>query len=237
MNAVLEVRGVRKRFAGVTALDGVDLQVRRGEILAVLGPNGSGKTTLFNVISGFLKPSAGEVLFHGSCINGAPPYRLAGRGLVRTFQQAMSFQALTVRENVEVAIHATGRRKLADVADILDMCGLGASADKPASILPYGKQRNLGVAIALAAGPELLLLDEPAAGLGDEASSDLARLIRHINAQGVALMLIDHDMPFLLPLADRVVVLEAGRTLAEGTAESIVQNQKVIDVYFGHDNI
>jgi len=235
VSRVLEVRDLKKRFAGIAAVDGIDLSAESLEILAIIGPNGSGKTTLFNLISGFLKPTAGDILLNGERINGIPPHRLVRRGLARSFQQAMSFPNLSVRDNVEVPIHASGRRHLGDVTRILELCGLSEQEHMPANTLPYGKQRNLGIAIAMATRPQLLLLDEPAAGLGDDAARDLARLIRSIREQGVTLVVIDHDMPFLLPIADRVIVMETGKKLFEGTAADVLAHERVIEVYLGHD--
>jgi branched-chain amino acid transport system ATP-binding protein len=235
MTALLEVRSLTKHFSGVAAVDGVDMAVALGEIVAIIGPNGSGKTTLFNLVSGFLRPTAGDIRFCGRRTNGIPPHTLVTGGLARTFQQAMSFPSLTVRENIEVPGLVSKRKKGVELGRILDMCNLAEQAAMPAGILPYGKQRVLGVAIALATSPKLLLLDEPATGLDDEASHDLARLIHAIREEGVAVVVIDHDMPFLLPLADRVIVMEAGRVLFEGTAESVMSHERVIEIYLGND--
>jgi len=235
LSAILNVAGLTKHFQGVAAVDGIDMSVEANEILAIIGPNGSGKTTLFNLVSGFLKPTSGEIVFDGERINGQQPHRLVRRGLVRTFQQAMSFPDLTVFENVGIAIHAVGRLASSDVDPIMQKCGLTDVAYLRASTLPYGKQRKLGVAIALATRPRLLLLDEPAAGLGDDAAVELSALIRNIRTDGVSVVLIDHDMPFVLPVADRVIVMEAGRKLFEGLPKDAVANRQVVEVYLGHD--
>ncbi|WP_109793451.1 ABC transporter ATP-binding protein [Minwuia thermotolerans] len=234
MTAMLEASGLTKHFAGVAAVADLDVEIRRDEILAVIGPNGSGKTTLFNLLSGFLRPSAGRIAFEGRRVDGVAPHRLVRGGMARTFQQAMSFAGLTVRENVEVSIHAVGRRGFHEVDRILEECGLAEVPDYEAGTLPYGLQRNLGIAVALATVPKLLLLDEPAAGLGDEAARSLAALIRNIRDQGVTVAVVDHDMPFLMPLADRVLVMEAGRKLFEGTSDEVMSHDRVIEVYLGH---
>ena len=231
--ALLDVENVTRRFGGVVALGGVDLQVEPGEILAIVGPNGSGKTTLFNVISGFMKPSSGAIRFDGARIDGLGPVRLAKLGLVRTFQQAMCFQGLTVRANVEAGRLGAGAHRADALDRALSLCGLTGLADVRAGDLPYGSQRKLGVAVALATSPRLLLLDEPAAGLSDEASGDLATLIRTVRNESVTVVVIDHDMPFVLPLADRVVVLDAGKKLFEGTPDEVRSHAKVVEVYLG----
>lgn len=234
MTAMLEVAALTKAFSGVAAVDGMDFHVADGEIIAIIGPNGSGKTTLFNLISGFLRPTQGRIIFEGHRIEGVSPHKLVRSGMARTFQQAMSFAGLTVRENVEISIHAVGRKGFHDVGDILTQCGLSHVANHQAGTLPYGLQRNLGIAIALATGPRLLLLDEPAAGLGDEAAHSLAGLIRSIRDQGTSVVVVDHDMPFLMPLADRVLVMEAGHKLFEGSPQEVKSHERVIEVYLGH---
>lgn len=236
MTPTLAVQDLKRHFGGIAAIDGLDLHVLPNEILAICGPNGSGKTTLFNVISGVLKPTSGTVLFEGQRIDGFPAHRVVARGIGRTFQQAMAFPALSVRENVEIPLCAlTG--SYADVDAILAQCGLAADAGQHAAVLPYGKQRNLGIAVALATRPKLLLLDEPSAGLGDEACYGLASLIRTIRGGGVTVVVIDHDMSFLLPLADRVIVMDAGKKLFEGTPDQVLAEERVIEVYLGNDLI
>jgi ABC-type branched-subunit amino acid transport system ATPase component len=229
---VLEVRGLTKRFAGVTALSGVDLEVRRGEILALVGPNGSGKTTLFNVVSGFQAPTAGTVVFEGTAITGRRPERVNQLGLARTFQQAMAFGTFTVAENLALA-QLAHRDDPRHRAELLDLCGLGAVAGVVCGELPYGSQRKLGVAIGLATRPRLMLLDEPAAGLSDADAEDLARLIQALPGQGVSVACIDHNLPFLLPIADRVVVLDAGRKIFDGEPRAARRSPAVVEAYLG----
>jgi branched-chain amino acid transport system ATP-binding protein len=234
VSPILAVQDLKRHFGGIAAIDGLDLHVLPNEILAICGPNGSGKTTLFNVISGVLRPTSGAVLFEGQRVDGFPAHRVVARGIGRTFQQAMAFPALSVRENVEIPLCAlTGSEP--DVDAILSLCGLAADAEQQAGMLPYGKQRNLGIAVALATRPKLLLLDEPSAGLGDEACHGLANLIRTIRSGGVTVVVIDHDMAFLLPLADRVIVMDAGKKLFEGTPDQVLAEERVIEVYLGND--
>ncbi len=233
--SLLQLTNLTKRFRGIAAVDGLELSVKENEILAIVGPNGSGKTTLFNLISGFLKPSAGEIIFDGAQIGGERPDRLVRRGIARTFQQAMSFPQLTVYENVAIPMYASERSSSTDIDRILSKCGLQGVSRHQASTLPYGKQRKLGIAIALATRPRLLLLDEPGAGLGDDAATELSALIRDLRDEGRTVLLIDHEMPFVLPIADRVVVMESGRKLFEGTSDDLVADPRVIEVYLGHD--
>jgi branched-chain amino acid transport system ATP-binding protein len=194
--SALEIRGLRKVFGGVVALDTVDLSAELDEILGIVGPNGSGKTTLFNVVTGVLKPTAGSVRWQGEEVAGNPAHEIARKGLVRTFQQAMSFQALSVGENVLIAHEhgaAAGRRGMAP-QEILDFVGLAGREHETAGSMPFGNLRRLGLALALAARPALLLLDEPAAGLNDQETEQLARLIQELPGRGVGVCLIDHDM-------------------------------------------
>ena len=232
MSAVVEVSGLRRHFGGIAAVDGIDLTLGEGEILAVLGPNGSGKTTLFNLISGFLRPDAGRVTFAGQNVAGWPAHRITRLGLARTFQQGAMFPNLSVRDNVTVPARISG---VGDVDAILDLCGLSDAAADPAAALSFGRQRNLGIAIALATRPKALFLDEPGAGLGDEAARTLSELIRRTRDRGVSVAVIDHDMSFLLPIADRVMVLESGRTIFEGTSDEVLRDDHVIRVYLGQD--
>ncbi|WP_213451417.1 ABC transporter ATP-binding protein [Rhizomonospora bruguierae] len=231
----LTVRGLTKRFAGVTALAEVDLEVRAGEILAVVGPNGSGKTTLFNVISGFYRPTTGTVVFDGVPLTGKKPDRINQLGLARTFQQAMAFTTGTVRENLEIAQLAhtddPGWR-----AELIALCGLTEVAETMCAGLPYGLQRKLGVALGLATRPRLMLLDEPAAGLSDTDADDLAALITSLPQQGVSVACIDHNLPFLLPIADRVVVLDAGRKIFDGAPEEARGSAAVVEAYLGESD-
>ena len=234
MPALLEARDVRKQYGGVAALAGVSLDVAEGEILGVLGPNGSGKTTLFNVISGFTPPTGGSVTFLGHPIGGKRPRAIVRYGLTRSFQEAMCFRSFTVRESLALVPRA--RRPAANPIDpdaALRICGLEEVADSPSGDLPYGTQRKLGVALALSTGPRLLLLDEPGAGLGDDETEDLAAVIGSLPSYGISVMCIDHNLPFLLPIAHRIVVLDAGVQIYDGSPEDVAKSEAVVTAYLG----
>lgn len=237
----LRVEDVKRDFQAVCALDGVDLNVREGEILGIIGPNGSGKTTLFNCVSGFLGLTAGRVIWNGRDISGWPADRIARHGLVRTFQQQMHFMG-TVEESCRIALESWNgighqeRIRLPihrSVDDVLDFCGLTGVADMPSTALSYGQARTLGLAVALAAGPRVLMLDEPAAGLNDQEGEALQALLQRIRDAGVTIVVVDHDMRFLMPLCDRVIVLDAGSVICEGVPEQIQSDDRVIAVYLG----
>lgn len=239
---ILEVRGLSKNFAAVQALRGVDISVRSGEILGVIGPNGSGKTTLFNCISGYLRPSAGDIYWRGQRVTGWALDRVARHGLVRTFQQPMLFASASVRESGMTALEALtafGHRDIAplnlprDVDGLLSFCGLNEVADSPSAGLPPGLIRKLGVLMAVGTFPYLLMLDEPAAGLNDVESAELGELLRRVRDAGVTLVVVDHDVSFMMPLCDRIVVLDAGQKLCEGTPREVQADQRVIAAYLG----
>ena len=234
---LLEVRDISKRFGSVDALTTVSLEVEAGERVALLGPNGSGKTTLFNSISGVLAPNGGSVHFEGRTVTGWSTNRLARRGMVRTFQHASVFPGLTVEESVQVALEMI-RRKSDDktfysLDQILSVCGLDRQCDVLGSDLPYGSARRLNVAVAMAAHPRILMLDEPAAGLNDWETEDLRVALTELNEHGIALLVIDHDMPFISGLCQRAVVLAAGAVLARGTLDEIRNDHEVRRVYLG----
>lgn len=232
---LLEVEHVARKFGAVAALTDVSLFIDDGERLAVLGPNGSGKTTLFNVVSGLFPPNGGKVRFENKDITGWSLHRSARAGLVRTFQHSMVFPRLTVEENLSVALGRGIRRPgLPSTVDSLVALGdLAAVRRRKAGDLPYGFTRRLNVALAVGAGPRLLMLDEPAAGLNDQESAGLAAMLRELNGAGLTLCVIDHDMPFIAGLCSRTVVLNAGSVLAEGTPEEIGRHPEVMRVYLG----
>jgi branched-chain amino acid transport system ATP-binding protein len=248
--SLLRLQAITQRFGGLIALDSVWLDVASGGVTAIIGPNGAGKTTLFNAISGFRAPTEGRILFADEDITGSPPQEVAKRGLVRTFQLVQLFETLTVRENVKVArhLHTSGglvsallpfrshsieAQVDASARDLLRQVGLEAHADTLANALPYGQKRLLEIARALAAEPKLLLLDEPAAGLNRGETTRLADLIRGIAARGVTVLLIEHDMSFVMNVADRIAVLDFGRLIAQGTPAEIQKNKDVIAAYLG----
>ena len=240
MSPVLEIRGLRKQFGGVTALAGVDLAIEDGEILGVVGPNGSGKTTLFNVVTGVHKPSAGRVLFGGRDITGLAPHAVSRAGIGYTFQQAMAFAGLGVLENVQIASEHGRVDVGADYPwptplALLDFVGLKPLAEEKAGVLPFGSLRLLGLALALATRPALLLLDEPAAGLNDRETIALVGLVRRLPGHGITVCIIDHDMKLMQMLCRRLAVLDFGSKIADGPTETVLADPTVLRVYLGGD--
>jgi branched-chain amino acid transport system permease protein len=247
---LLAVRTVSKSFGGVRALDRVSLELRRGEILGLIGPNGSGKTTLVNAISGLCPIDAGEIRFGGKRCDGQPPFTLVRRGLARTFQNLNLVDTMTALDNVAIARVAAeriglGRAVLASGDDprqewaranalfLLERLGVGDVALRPVGELPHALRRRVEIARALALEPDLVLLDEPAAGLSEAEQLGLADQLMALRTDGVVLLIIEHNMPFLMPLADRVVCLDQGRVIASGTPEQVANNPLVIEAYLG----
>jgi len=235
--AGLVVEGVTKDFVGLRALDSVSLGLERGEILGLIGPNGSGKTTLINILTGFLKPTAGQIRIDGVDITNWSPHRIAPLGLARTFQTIKLFLGLTVLENVEVAAvsaalpRARARRRAYEALERLGVAGL---ADHPAGGLPYGAERRVEIARALATGPNYMLLDEPAAGLNQSESDDLLESLASIPQDtGCGILIVDHDMRLIMRLCHRVHVLNYGKTIGEGMPEQVRQNAAVVQAYLG----
>jgi branched-chain amino acid transport system ATP-binding protein len=255
VSAALRVVNVSKRFGGVAAVSDVMLEVSEGSLTALIGPNGAGKTTLFNLITNLFPPSSGDIFFYGTSLNRLSPGQIAGLGLIRTFQTARVFPAMTVLENVLVGAHrhirrhavkqmlwlASARREERELtvrADaFLDLAGLARFRDDAATDLPMGSQKLLEVVRALMARPRLLLLDEPAAGLNDRETVELASLLRAIRDCGVTVMVVEHNMSLVMGVADQVIVLDAGTLVAAGTPEDIRQNARVIEAYIGQDEV
>jgi ABC-type branched-subunit amino acid transport system ATPase component len=246
---ILEIKNLTKHFGGLTAVSGLDFDVHEGEILGMIGPNGAGKSTTFNLIAGAFSASGGEVRFSGEPVLGLPPHRIAAKGIMRTFQHNLPFGGMPVIENVMVGAHTrftstlwsvvAGNARKEEVekrraaGELVEFVGLGELRDADVTTLSFGQGRLLEIARALAGEPKLILLDEPAAGLTPAELERLAGIIRGIAARGIAVLLIEHDMHFLLPLAHRVVVLNFGAKIADGTPGEIRANPAVTDAYLG----
>jgi ABC-type branched-subunit amino acid transport system ATPase component len=249
--AILELGHVSKRFGGLRVLTDVSLDVVAGTVQALIGPNGAGKTTLLNIVSGYLAPDTGAVRFRGRDVTGWPASRRVAGGLARTFQIVQVFGHMTVLENVLCGFHlqvtqsplgavlglrgvrAEERRLRERGRELLALVDLASSADEPAGVLPFGLQRRLEVARALATRPAMLLLDEPCAGLSTPEVHDLAILLRRLAADGMALLVVEHHMPFVLDVAERVAVLDSGELIADGPPGAIRANPRVVEAYLG----
>jgi branched-chain amino acid transport system ATP-binding protein len=252
----LEVNGLTKRFGGLVAVSEVSLRIKEGEIVGILGPNGSGKTTLLNLLAGLLVPTSGRVVWRARDISGTKPETIAALGLVKTFQNPQLFAELTVRAHVMIASHLALKRLLgfgryktffgskatddelqARADRVLKLCRLEKAADKTASTLSYGEEKMLGVAMAMMCEPKLLLLDEPASGLGQEEIVNLGLVLRDLRDHGTTLCIIDHKVAFLAEFAHRLVALQNGTKIAEGSPRDVLANQSVITAYLGRQNV
>lgn len=251
--AILEVKELSKYFGGLAALSDLDLTIDEGEIRGIIGPNGAGKTTLFNVISGVYRPTKGSVIYQGSNISSLSPDQIAEKGLVRTFQRTALFHDFTVLKNVTIARHLHAkegvfgaifgtaqqmeRENEAKALELVEFMGLGGLKDELAMNLPHGHQRALGVAIALATEPKLLMLDEPVTGMNPTEKQHMLQLIKKVRDQGITILLVEHDMRTVMGLCTYISVLDFGKKLTEGLPKEIQANKAVIEAYLGGEEI
>ena len=253
--ALLEIRSVSKYFGGLAALSDFDMEINEGEIRGLIGPNGSGKTTLYNVISGVYRPTSGTVVYQGEDISHLPPSTIAKKGLVRTFQHTALFMDFTVLQNISVGRHlhagqnvfgvigntsstrGVEREAMKKAEEIVDFMDLNEIKDELAVNLPHGYMRALGVGIALAAEPKLIMLDEPVTGMNPTEKAHMLALIKRIREQGITVLIVEHDMKTVMGMCDYITVLSFGKKLAEGTPKEVLANNEVIEAYLGKADI
>jgi branched-chain amino acid transport system ATP-binding protein len=248
---VLSVEHIAVHFGGLVAITDVSFVVNEGEVVSLIGPNGAGKTTAFNVITGFLRPTKGKVRYRGTTLSDLKPHKVTSLGLARTFQRTSVFQSVTVFENVMIGLHRRGRSNLIDTLlalprerqseaelrqlawELLEIVGIARRAEEVAGSLSYGDQRLLGVALALASDPSTLLLDEPVSGMNATETGRFMEILNKLPERGMSILLVEHDMPMVMGVSDRIVVLNYGRIIAEGPPAAIRSNAEVIRAYLG----
>ncbi len=252
---LLEVKGLTKFFGGLTAVNNLSYNVEEGEIVSLIGPNGSGKTTTFNLLCGVFKPSGGQVIFKEENVTGLKPHQIAEKGIIRTFQNENLFEQMTVMENLILSCHLSNKlsfwstilrntkyKKEKQVSDdncikLLELVGLLSARDEVVKNIPHGHKRALGLAMAIAANPKLLLLDEPVTGMNTEETINMVNLIRKVNDTGVTILLVEHDMKVVMGVSDRVIVISYGEKIAEGKPQEVKNNKTVIEAYLGKDYV
>lgn len=237
--ALLEVQNITKKFGGLVAVSNFSLSMEKGEIVALIGPNGAGKTTAFNVIAGYYKADEGKVLFNDRSITNKRPDQICAQGLVRTFQVVRPFRGLTVLENVMIGAYARTNNKheaQEKALEVLDFLGMSKQSDQFANGLPIAGRKRLEIARAMATDPKVMLLDETMAGLRPIETDEVIGMVRKVSEKGVAIFLVEHVMKVVMSLAERIIVLHHGETIAQGVPVEVVKNQQVIDAYLGEAN-